>query len=108
MNEQPSPSATEFVKSHYKTPALVEHGTRCGKPNCRCAGSGHRHPTAYLYWRDATGRAHRRYVRKAEVERVRELVQLRQAIDRQQRQTLADARAYLRELRQFEQEYQRW
>lgn len=87
MSEPGAPlSATQFAESHYKTPALVEHGIRCGKPNCKCATSDYRHgPYAYLYWRDGAGDAHRVYVPKAEVATVRETIGLRQAIDRERR-----------------------
>jgi hypothetical protein len=109
MQLNSSASALEFANSHYKTPALVEHGIRCGKPNCKCATSAYRHgPYAYLYWRDGDGRAHRVYVPKAEIAQVRQVVQLRQAIDRQQRQMLAESRAYLRELRQIGKSYAQW
>jgi len=109
MSEQPRLSATEFAESHYKTPALVEHGIRCGKPNCKCARSDYRHgPYAYLYWRDGAGHAHRVYVPKAELARVREIVKLRQAIDRQRHHVLAEARDYLRYLRQLGKEYRLW
>lgn len=97
---EPRMTATEFAESHYKTPALVEHGIRCGKPNCRCATSAYRHgPYAYLYWRDGRGHPRRRYVRRAEAAEVREVIRLRQAIDRERRQALAQSVAYLRELR---------
>lgn len=95
-------TATEFAESHYKTPALVEHGIRCGKSNCRCATSDYRHgPYVYLYWRDALGHPRRRYVRKAEVGAVRDVIHLRQAIDRERRAALAQSRGYLRELREL-------
>ncbi len=93
-------SATEFAKTHYKTPALVEHGIRCGKPTCKCAGHYRHGPYAYLYWRDGSGNACRIYVRRADVEAVREIVTLRQRIERERRQLLAESRAYLRLLRQ--------
>jgi hypothetical protein len=109
MSEPARLSATEFANSHYKTPALVEHGIRCGKPTCKCATSAYRHgPYAYLYWRDGAGDAHRVYVPKAEVARVREIIQLRQAIDRERRQLLAESRAYLRDLRQLGKAYGLW
>src|SRR5688572_22096330 len=91
-------SATEFAKTHYKTPALVEHDIRCGKPNCKCRGDYRHGPYAYLFWRDLFGTAHRRYVRKAEVAAVREIIGARQASDREWRQLLAQSRAYIRHL----------
>ena len=69
--------ALEWLEAFPKTQGLayVEHGTRCGKPGCRCAG-GELHPTRYLRWRDG-GRQHRRYVRRDEAEQVRAAVELR-------------------------------
>lgn len=99
-NPLSSLSAKQFAESHYKTPAYVEHGIRCGKPNCKCATSDYRHgPYAYLYWRDGLGHPRRRYVRQEETAEVREVIELRQAIDRERRQALARSVAYLRELR---------
>lgn len=99
-NEGARLSAKEFAESHYKTPAFVEHAIRCGKPNCKCATSDYRHgPYSYLYWRDGAGQPRRRYVRKEEADDVREVVQLRQAIDRERRQVLAASVTYLRDLR---------
>lgn len=109
MLEEPRLSATDFAQTFYKTPALIGYSIRCGKPNCRCASTDYRHgPYRALFWRDASGQLCRRYVPKAEVARVHEIVQLRKAIDQQQRQTLADARAYLRELRQLGKAYRLW
>lgn len=97
---EPRMTAREFAESHYKTPAYVEHGIRCGKPNCKCATSDYRHgPYSYLYWRDALGHPRRRYVRKAEADAAREVIELRRAIDRERRQALAQSMAYLCELR---------
>lgn len=95
----PRMTAKEFAESHYKTPAYVEHRIRCGKPNCKCATSEYRHgPYAYLYWRDGRGYTRRRYVRKAEADEVREVIQLRQAIDREQRRERDLARLHVRTL----------
>jgi hypothetical protein len=103
------PSAEEIAKMHYKIPALVEHGIRCGKPSCTCATSAYRHgPYAYLYWRDVTGHVQRVYVRKAELPLVRDIIARRRAADRERRLALADARAYLRYLRQLAKEDGLW
>jgi hypothetical protein len=91
-------SATEFAKTHYKTPALVEHGIRCGKPNCECRGDYRHGPYAYLYWRDGIGRANRRYVPKAEVDEVRTIIERRQAAQRDQRRERDLARIGVRTL----------
>lgn len=96
---KPHMTAREFAESHYKTPAFVEHGIRCGKPNCKCATSDYRHgPYCYLYWRDGRGHPRRRYVCKAEAASVREVIQLRQAIDREQRRERDLARLSIRTL----------
>jgi hypothetical protein len=94
-------SATEFAKTHFKTPALVEHGIRCGKANCKCRGDYRHGPYGYKYWRDLFGTAHRVYVPKAEVEAVREIIERRQWIERERRQLLEDSRAYLRLVRAY-------
>ncbi|CAN5692847.1 hypothetical protein BH23CHL5_BH23CHL5_28330 [soil metagenome] len=89
-------SVTEFAETHYKIPSLIIHGVRCGKLNCKCSRSQHRHgPYAYLYWRDGLGKAHRLYVRKAEVEQVRGIIELRQMVERERRQLRAQSRDYL-------------
>jgi len=101
-------SAIDFAKTHYKTPAYVEHGIRCGKPNCKCAGDYRHGPYAYLYWRDEFGKAHRLYVRKAEADEVREIIELRQAIAREWRVKLAGARGYIQRLDRMAKEYGLW
>ncbi|CAN5587349.1 hypothetical protein BH23CHL5_BH23CHL5_23210 [soil metagenome] len=101
-------SATEFAKTHYKTPALVEHGIRCGKAICKCSGTYRHGPYAYLYWRDGPGTAHRIYVRQADVHQVREIIELRQAADRQRRRLMAESRGYLSELRNLGKAYGLW
>jgi hypothetical protein len=104
----PRLSATELAKTHYKTPALVEHGIRCGKPNCKCAGDYRHGPYAYLYWRDHHGKAQRVYVRKADVDAVREIVNRRQCLERERRTLLRESRAYLRELRALGKAHRLW
>ncbi len=98
-------SAIEFAKTHYKTPALIKHGIRCGKASCKCAGDYRHGPYAYLYWRDAAGRARRVYVRRADVEAVREIVTRRQWIEQERRTLLRESRAYLRLLKGFAKGY---
>lgn len=90
-----SVSIIEFAESHYKIPALVEHGIRCGKANCRCATTEHRHRTACLYWRER-GHARRRYVPKDQVPAVRAIVERRQAERQAWRRSLAQADEYVR------------
>jgi hypothetical protein len=91
-----SPSI-KLAKTFYKTPALVSHRVRCGKPSCRCAtGEGHG-PYHFLAWREG-GTLRRRYVRQAEVEAVRAVVEERHRHDRETRRLLALALGDLRGL----------
>ena len=80
-----APATTiELAETLYKTPALVSHSVRCGKPACRCA-TGQRHgPYWYLYWREGR-RQRRRYVKRAELAAVRAVVERRRAADRAER-----------------------
>jgi hypothetical protein len=48
---------------------------RCGKANCRCA-EGQRHLAYYRFWREG-GRLRKRYVPRADLERVRAACQAR-------------------------------
>jgi len=94
-----SPSSTiEIAKTFHKTPALVCHRVRCGKPICHCVeGQGHG-PYWVLRWREgATQR--RRYVRQADVEAVRVVVEARHRDDRQMRRAVILALADLRRVR---------
>jgi hypothetical protein len=77
----PASRVTDFAETFPKIPALVGHGTRCGKPTCRCT-RGQLHPTHYLRWRDGSVQR-RRYVRTADVPVVRAILAKR----RQQRAT---------------------
>ena len=109
MNQNPARvSAIEFAETHYKVPAFVTHGVRCGDPSCKCSGDYRHGPYAYLYWRDEFGKAHRLYVRKAEAEEVREIIELRQAIAREWRVKLAEARGYIQRLDRMAREYGLW
>ncbi len=108
---QSSPcSATETAETLYKTPALVAHRVRCGKPTCRCAtGNGHG-PYWFLYWREgATQR--RRYVPAVEVPAVHSVVEGRQGAEQAERlmveQSLETWRGMRRWLRDLETTSQR-
>ena len=93
-------SALEIAKTLYKTPALLSHRVRCGKPHCRCAtGEGHG-PYWFLHWREG-GVQRRRYVRQADVEAVRKAIERRQRDRREARRAVAEANAYLREVRRW-------
>jgi hypothetical protein len=113
MDSLPKPtprlSATEFAKTHHKTAAVLSYGVRCSKAKCRCARSAYRHgPYTFLYWRDAQGRPHRRYVPKAEVAAVRTIVTERKHGEREARRQLEQAKAELRLLGKLLKEWDRW
>ena len=91
-------SALELVKTFYKTPALVSHRVRCGKPACRCAGGEGHGPYWFLHWREG-GVQRRKYVRGADVAAVRAVVEARRADDRAARRAAALALADLRGVR---------
>ncbi len=90
-------STREFAETFHKTPALVCHTVRCGKPTCRCmTGEGHG-PYWFLRWRDGAHQ-HRRYVKKADLAEVRAVVQRRRAEDRADRLARALALRGLQEV----------
>lgn len=103
MDSLPTPPAArpplEVCETFPKTfgLALVEHGTRCGKPGCRCA-RGETHPTAYLRWRE-DGRQRRRYVRRADLPAVRAAMARRRSEHAAIRAELAESAAILRALK---------
>ena len=76
MTQTSRSPATVFAETFPKVPALVRHPVRCGSPSCRCA-HGERHESWRLVWRGPDGRQHHRYVRLADVETVRQIVQRR-------------------------------
>ena len=74
-------AALDFAETFHKTAALVSYRVRCGKPTCRCAaGEGHG-PYWFLRWREGA-RQRRRYVKAADVDAVRAVVERRRAGDR--------------------------
>jgi len=92
------PASLEIAKTFHKTPALVRHTVRCGKPTCRCTtGEGHG-PYWILRWREGTTQ-HRRYVRQADVEAVQAVVETRHRDDREMRRAVSMALADLRRRR---------
>ncbi len=98
MPAKPLPqSATEFLETFPKTPALIRHPVRCGRPNCRWA-CGEQHESWRLVWRGGGGRQRRRYVRRCELPSVRRFVEHRQAEERRVREATADALAELRQI----------
>ncbi len=93
-------SATETAETLYKTPALVFHRVRCGKPTCRCTtGDGHG-PYWFLYWREGQ-KQRRRYVPAPEVPSVRAVVEARRAAEQQERRALEHSLAAWREMRRW-------
>ena len=93
----PSASATEIAETCHKIPALLPLSTRCGKPTCRC-NQGHLHRGYWaLRWRE--GAAHRRrYVRSADVEAVRAVIERRRRERAAERLAFAHDLALLRRL----------
>jgi len=91
-------SALETAETLYKTPALVAHRVRCGKPACRCAGGAGHGPYVFLFWREG-GVQRRRYVRRADVAAVRAVIGRRRADDRAARRAVALAVADLGRIR---------
>jgi hypothetical protein len=53
----------------------------CGKPACRCAGGDLHGPYFYCFWRE-DGKLKKSYVRKADVDRVRDLCQAKRRAGR--------------------------
>ena len=91
-------STLEFAETFHKTPALVRHRVRCGKPACRCAtGEGHG-PYWFLRWREG-GVQRRRYVRQADVAAVGAVIARRRRDEREARRAVAATLADLRRLR---------
>jgi hypothetical protein len=52
---------------------------RCGRPTCRCARGEPHGPYAYVYFRDAAGRQHKRYVTPDRLPDVLAAIRLRRA-----------------------------
>lgn len=64
---------------------VCQQWVKCGRPDCRCARGSPHGPYFYRFYREG-GRLRKRYVRAADVGRVREQCEAR----RQARQVLAD------------------
>ena len=98
MAGEPSPlCATEFLQTFPKTPALIRHPVRCGRPTCRCV-RGDQHESWRLVWRGSDGRQRHLYVRKADLLTVRRMVERRQTEERRARAATAEALAELRQI----------
>ncbi len=98
MPAKPLPhSATEFLQTFPKTPALIRHPVRCGRPTCHCV-RGEQHESWRLVWRGSDGRQRRRYVRKADLLTVRRIVERRHAEERRAREATSRALAELRQI----------
>jgi hypothetical protein len=78
--------------------ALLGNQVRCGKPTCRCVHGALHGPYLYRRWREH-GRQRRQYVRPANLEQVREAIDvwhdLHPPVSRT-KQALADLRRLLR------------
>ncbi len=59
--------------------ALCPQYVRCGKSGCKCANGELHGPYFYCFWRE-DGRLRKAYVRKSDVERVRDLCQANRRI----------------------------
>jgi hypothetical protein len=97
-------SALEVAATFHKTPALVSYTVRCGRAGCRCAGGAGHGPYWCLRWREGS-RQRRRYVRHADLDAVRAVVERRRAADRADRlarmlafEDLREVEAWLRTL----------
>ena len=99
-----APAVTELAETFPKIPALVAHGTRCGKPNC-CCTRGLLHPTHYLRWREGTVQR-RRYVRAADVPAVRAILEKRREHRRAERLVHALSLHSWRQLARLVQEFE--
>ena len=99
-----SSPATVFAETFPKVPALVRHPVRCGSPSCRCA-RGERHESWRLVWRGADGRQRHRYVRRADLATVGEIVRRRTDSARAARlerdRATAELRAMMRTYREL-------
>ncbi len=93
-------SASETAETLYKTPGLVSHRVRCGKPICRCTtGEGHG-PYWFLYWREGTVQR-RRYVSAVELPAVRAVVEGRRMTDQAERLVLGQSLETWRGIRRW-------
>jgi hypothetical protein len=90
-----------------KTGTLCAQMVRCGKPDCRCTRGQPHGPYHYLFWRQR-GRLRKRYVRLADVERVR--AELRERAEHRWLRRLAQKewRKLWREQTAGLREYDRW
>ncbi len=98
MPAKPPPhSAMEFFETFPKTPALIRHPVRCGRPMCHCV-RGEQHESWRLVWRGSDGRQRHHYVRKTDLLAVRRILERRQTDERRAREAAAVALAELRQL----------
>jgi len=73
---------------------------KCGKPNCRCIRGELHGPYYYRFWWSG-GRQHKSFVRKADVERVREACEAYRRYRAFRRESLAQKRQQMRYLQQL-------
>jgi hypothetical protein len=98
--------ALHLAETFHKNPALVAQYTRCGKATCRCNGGRPHGPYAVLRWREG-GRQRRRYVKRADVERVRAVVGRRRSERAVLRAEFAESASLLRALNALHRELDR-
>ena len=98
--------ALHLAETFHKKPALVTQYTRCGKATCRCNDGRLHGPYAVLRWREG-GRQRRRYVKRADVERVRAVVGRRRSERAALRAEFAESASLLRALKALHRELDR-
>lgn len=81
--------------------AVCAQYVKCGKPNCKCASGQHHGPYFAAFWKQ-NGRIHKRYIRLADVEQMRELSDE----PRQLRRDISKCKSYMRQLRALVREYE--
>jgi hypothetical protein len=74
---------------------------KCGKPNCKCASGQAHGPYFAAFWKE-NGRMRKRYIKLADVERMRELSNQPRLIQRE----IAESNARLRHLSAFVRGYE--
>lgn len=87
--------------------SLCQQWTRCGRAGCRCARGELHGPYWYLFWREG-GRLKKRYVRRADIDAMREAVADHRHALTLNRELLRLSRTLFRDDARELQEYERW
>jgi hypothetical protein len=91
-NEKPLPKMLPgYVCAQWK---------KCGKSNCRCVSGELHGPYYYRFWWDG-GRQHKSFIRKADVERVREACEAYRRVKALTRENRTRQRRHMRYLQQL-------